>query len=284
MKTYEPEELKNILDKHRKWVMGESGGERANLSSANLRHADLRSANLSSANLSSANLRHADLRSANLRYADLRHADLRSANLSSANLSSANLRHADLRSANLSSANLRSANLSYADLSSADLSYANLSSANFSSAHLRYADLSYADLSYADLRYANLSSANLRHADLALIIEDFYKFLDLAKAEVPTLYKSVWDGKIDGTQYQGECACLVGTIANARHINYENLGDLKPDASRLSEKWFLGIGEGDTPQNSPVSKLTAEWLEKYMEKEGIAVPKRSVIWSLKRTC
>ena len=85
------QELKDILDKHGKWLRNENGGERANLSFANL---------------SSANLRYANLSFANLRYADLSSANLRSANLSSANLSSANL----------SSANLRSADLRYADL------------------------------------------------------------------------------------------------------------------------------------------------------------------------
>ena len=72
--------LKEILEKHKKWLNDEPGGEiadlrYADLSSADLRYADLRSANLRSANLSSANLRSADLR-----YADLRSADLRSAN------------------------------------------------------------------------------------------------------------------------------------------------------------------------------------------------------------
>ena len=60
------QELKNILELHRKWAMGEDGG-----SHADLRSADLRSANLSSADLSSANLSNADLSSADLRYANL---------------------------------------------------------------------------------------------------------------------------------------------------------------------------------------------------------------------
>ena len=74
-------ELKIKLDLHLKWLHGETGGERADLSSAdlssaNLRYADLRYADLRSANLSSANLSSANLSSANLRYADLRYADL----------------------------------------------------------------------------------------------------------------------------------------------------------------------------------------------------------------
>ena len=120
MRTINEQELKDILDKHGKWLRNEENGVRANLRSADLSSADLRYANLRYANLRSADLRSADLRSANLSSADLRYANLRSADLSSANLSSANLRSADLSSADLSSANLRSA-----DLSSADLRYAN---------------------------------------------------------------------------------------------------------------------------------------------------------------
>ena len=70
------EDIKEVLDKHRKWLKSEVGGVRANLSYADLRSADLSSVNLSYADLSSADLRSADLRSANLSYADLRSANL----------------------------------------------------------------------------------------------------------------------------------------------------------------------------------------------------------------
>ena len=84
MRTISEQELKDILDKHGKWLRSEEGGIRANLRSANLRSADLsyanlRSADLSYANLSYANLSYANLRSANLRSADLSYADLSSA-------------------------------------------------------------------------------------------------------------------------------------------------------------------------------------------------------------
>ncbi len=122
--TINGKQLDDILKVHKKWLLNEKGGERANL-----RFADLRSANLRFADLRSADLRSADLSSADLRSANLRSADLRFADLSFADLSSANLRSADLSSADLSSANLSSADLSSADLSSADLSSADLSSA-----------------------------------------------------------------------------------------------------------------------------------------------------------
>ena len=83
------EKLKEILERHRKWLNDEDGGERANLRGVNLRGADLREANL----------RGADLRGADLREANLRGADLRGVNLRGADLRGANLRGADLRGA-----------------------------------------------------------------------------------------------------------------------------------------------------------------------------------------
>ena len=105
-----PEEIREILEQHQKWLMG-NGGSRANL----------RGADLSDANLSDANLSGADLCDAVLRRADLSDANLSDANLRGANLSDADLRRADLRDANLSDANLSGANLCDADLCDANL-------------------------------------------------------------------------------------------------------------------------------------------------------------------
>ena len=103
--------IKEILEKHQKWLNSEAGGEQANLSRADLRGADLSEA---------------DLRGTNLSGADLRGADLSEADLSWADLSGADLSWADLRGADLSGANLRGTNLSGADLSRADLRDADL--------------------------------------------------------------------------------------------------------------------------------------------------------------
>ena len=97
MKIYTEDELAEILEKHRLWLGGDDGGERADLRSADLSYIDLSyidlsRADLRDANLSSANLSDANLSDANLRCADLRSADLRSANLRSADLRCANLR------------------------------------------------------------------------------------------------------------------------------------------------------------------------------------------------
>jgi hypothetical protein len=109
------QELKNILDKHLKWLRGENGGKRADLSRANLSEADLSRADLSRANLFGANLFGANLSEADLSEANLFGANLFGANLSEADLSRANLSRANLSEADLSRANLFGANLSEAN-------------------------------------------------------------------------------------------------------------------------------------------------------------------------
>lgn len=64
-------ELNEILEKHRKWLNDEEGGEKADLSGADLSGANLSWANLSGANLSGADLSWADLSGADLSGADL---------------------------------------------------------------------------------------------------------------------------------------------------------------------------------------------------------------------
>ena len=88
--------IKEILDKHKKWLLGEDGSERADLRDANLRGANLCGANLCGADLCGANLCGADLCGADLCGANLCGADLRGANLRGANLCGANLYGADL--------------------------------------------------------------------------------------------------------------------------------------------------------------------------------------------
>jgi uncharacterized protein YjbI with pentapeptide repeats len=66
MRTLTKEQLAEILQKHKMWVDGEEGGERADLRGTNLHFADLRCANLSDADLSDADLSDANLRCANL--------------------------------------------------------------------------------------------------------------------------------------------------------------------------------------------------------------------------
>ena len=85
------EELSEILQKHRKWLLDETGGSRANLTGADLTGADLTDAYLTDAYLTGANLTRANLTSADLTGADLTDANLTRAYLTRANLTRANL-------------------------------------------------------------------------------------------------------------------------------------------------------------------------------------------------
>jgi uncharacterized protein YjbI with pentapeptide repeats len=224
-----------------------------------------RGADLRGADLRDADLRDADLSDAVLRNADLRDADLRDADLSDAVLRNADLSDADLSDAVLSDADLSDAVLRNADLSDADLSDAVLSDADLSNAVLRNADLSGADLRGADLRDADLRGADLRDAVLTPIRDDMWAVLSGAPNEVAGLRKAIVEGRINGSTYEGECACLVGTIANVAGKSYQKLDFVKPNAGRPIERFFMGIERGHTPENNQFSKLALEWLDQWVE-------------------
>lgn len=99
--TMEYNNLKEILDLHKKWLNGDVDGKRAILWSADLQDADLQGADLRNADLWGADLQGADLWNADLQGACLQSTNLRKANLYGANLQNANLRDADLRGADL---------------------------------------------------------------------------------------------------------------------------------------------------------------------------------------
>ena len=113
--------LKEILEKHQKWLKGEEGGECADLSFRVLRLADLVDVNLKDAILRNTNLSNADLFDANLRGADLSGADLRYARLCGANLSGALLHGAQLKGADLTGTRLKNIDFEYVDLTNAKL-------------------------------------------------------------------------------------------------------------------------------------------------------------------
>ena len=232
------DELKRILELHRKWACGETGGKRADL-----RGADLRGAVLTGAVLTRAVFRDAVLRGADLRDAFLR-ADLRGAVLTGADLRGADLRDAVLRDADLTGAVI-------------------------TGAFLRSADLTRAVLRDAVLRDADLTGADLRDAR-----EDFRKILAAAPAEVAGLLLAVNEGRIDGGCYEGECCCLIGTIANMRGVDYRDLAkssvELEPDMSRPAEVLFLAISRGHKPETNSVAKIVRDWIVEWQAEQASA--------------
>jgi uncharacterized protein YjbI with pentapeptide repeats len=164
--------------------------------------------------------------------------------------------------ANLSDADLCDANLSDANLSGADLSDADLRGANLSGADLRGADLRGADLRGADLRGADLHGANLKSFKA-----DLWATLTMARHEVPALIAALRAGRVDGSQYEGACACLVGTLENAGATG------LPHNSSDPAEQWFLMIREGDKPGDDTgggfASAKALEWALEYCALTGI---------------
>ena len=140
------------------------------------------------------------------------------------------------------------------------------SEANLSKADLSCANLSKADLSCANLSEANLSKANLSCANLSTIRNDVWAVLLFAPNEVMDLRKALIDGKVDGSVYEGECACLVGTIAKSRSCKPDLLPEaIRPDSGRAAERFFMGIKKGDTPETNQVSKIAVEWVDTWLE-------------------
>lgn len=99
MRTISQKELKEILDKHKKWLNDEDGGKRAKLRYVYLQGFDLQGADLRGADLQGSNLQFTKLQGADLREANLRETCLQYVHLQGANLKDANVYGADLKGA-----------------------------------------------------------------------------------------------------------------------------------------------------------------------------------------
>lgn len=99
------------------------------------------------------------------------------------------------------------------------------------------------------VKWAIKTSADLRSADLTSFKSDLWMTLTQAHAEVPALVAALRDGRVDGSTYEGPCACLVGTLSNAHVGNGGFLADRS--VSHPAEQWFLMIKKGDRPGDIP---------------------------------
>lgn len=89
----------------------------------------------------------------------------------------------------------------------------------------------------------------------------------MAPNEASGLRKALVEGRIYGLVYEGECACLVGTIAKVRGCDYKALGDLRPDSERPIERWFMMFKPGSrwTPERHRADKITLGWIDEWIE-------------------
>lgn len=170
-----------------------------------------------------------DLRGRKLRSATFRRARLFDARFDGACLENADFVGAELAGASLVGANLSGAQLDRASLYRADLFSADLRGASFVAADLQCAILERAVLEGADFTRANLSSAILRGTAIDNVVDivrgDLEYVLSCAPDEAQAVLDALEAGQIDGNQYEGHCACLLGTIARVRNINPFSLPD-----------------------------------------------------------
>ncbi len=127
------------------------------------------------------------------------------------------------------------------------------------------ADLSDTDLSGADLSDTDLCGADLSGAKLRRAKEDFLREVLKMPGELEFLRDAIRNGKINGSVYEGECACLAGTLSKATGKSWSIFKDDSPiaiDASSPRERFFMGIAEGDTPETNPISAIALEWTNK----------------------
>jgi hypothetical protein len=86
--------------------------------------------------------------------------------------------------------------------------------------------------------------------------------------EVPALIKSLREGKVDGSQ----CACLVGTIAKSKGVDYHKLTH---NSDNPAERWFMMIHKGDKPGDDTgggfAAKMALELAEEFCALHGIPV-------------
>ncbi|MEP7198018.1 MAG: pentapeptide repeat-containing protein, partial [Saprospiraceae bacterium] len=155
-------------------------------------------------------------------------------------------------------ADLKGADLKGADLEGADLKGADLRGAYLKGAYLKGAYLKGADLKGAYLEGADLRGAYLEGAYLDPIRIDFFDVLLHSIPEIEFLKQSIIDGKVDGSTYIGECACLVGTLEKCESFTFHIR-----DSSRPIERFFCAISQGDTPDTNNFSKIALEWIEEF---------------------
>ena len=195
------------------------------------------------------------------------------ADLTGAVLTGADLAGAVLAGAVLTRAVLTGADLTGADLTDAVLTGADLARADLTDAVLTGADLTGAVLTEADLTGAVLTGAkNLSGGALRSFKADLWLTLAQNRNEVPGLIQALCEGRVDGSVYEGECACLVGTIGNLRGVSIMTLDH---DARRPAERWFAMIRAGDKPGDEGgggfAAKMALEWALEWCAVSGVTV-------------
>jgi hypothetical protein len=215
--------------------------------------------------IKAAALQNVSLENANLSYLDLKNMNIAYEKI---NLSHANLTGSDLTGSYLSGINLEDAFLDKTILKDTGLAYAELSYASFDNAFLVGTDLTGARLNHASFSNAYLNDVDLTDitfegADLTPIKNDFFRILLRAIPEIPNLVKALIDGKIDGSIYEGYCACLCGTLEKSKNYKIKENVHIERNSDSPIERFFMNIHPGDNTENSEYVKQVFRWLIEF---------------------
>jgi hypothetical protein len=120
--------------------------------------------------------------------------------------------------------------------------------------------------------------------DLAAVKRDFLNVVSKLPGEVPYLRLAVIEGRIDGSVYYGECACLKGTLAR-KAVGFTlqttsevmvylriALGIRCSLAESQAEQFFYHIEKGDTPATNPYAAVVLHWLDEFLVGERVGKP------------
>ena len=117
--------------------------------------------------------------------------------------------------------------------------------------------------SRVDLRGANLKKLpvdfiNQCSRDMLFIFQQL-------KDELPAFKEKLLAGKVNGSQYEGDCACLLGTFAKVKKEKVDKVCKVIPfyekGTHNMGEAWFLNIKEGDTPKSNGFANHVLKLIE-----------------------
>jgi hypothetical protein len=97
--------------------------------------------------------------------------------------------------------------------------------------------------------------------DLTAVKADFLSIIGKAPGEVPYLRLAVIEGRIDGSEYYGECACLKGTLAGKAAGPLFNHID-SPSA-------FIALAYGI---KCNIAAVVLDWLDEFLVGERAGKP------------
>jgi len=74
------------------------------------------------------------------------------------------------------------------------------------------------------------------------------------RSELLFLRDKLVQGAVDGTEYEGPCGCLIGTLGHGTSEGVDRVVSAIPyyvkGLHNYGEQWFWQIRQGDTPENS----------------------------------